>query len=317
MIRYMIRLYVLLACQMDFRQYPYDVQICPLIIESFSNPNDVVKFAWEMPSEVSCHNNDDNNCSPVRLDQGVKLLQYALAPMVYSVGTARYDEKQGIYTQLKAEFRFSRQLIHHLFQTYVPSTLIVCLAWFSFFMGLDAIPGRATLLVGSMLTLVTMFANSQTFPPATYVKGMDIWMMACLLFKFVAIAEFITVKRLKEMYDDYMKGIAGDVITVAKIGKRSKEIIGLVDSASGRNIIPILCLKKEFPEARWKYSNVKLKGFSGEKIQVLGSTEFWMKHEGKEERIEFIVTKKGSTYSLWTRSDSEIQLVGGYEENKF
>ncbi|CAG0888546.1 unnamed protein product [Cyprideis torosa] len=214
MIRYMIRLYVLLACQMDFRQYPYDVQICPMMIESFSNPNDVVKFAWEKPSEVSCHNNDDNNCSPVRLDQGVKLLQYALAPMVYSVGTARYDEKQGIYTQLKAEFRFSRELIHHLFQTYVPSTLIVCLAWFSFFMGLDAIPGRATLLVTSMLTLVTMFANSQTFPPATYVKGMDIWMMACLLFKFLAIAEFITVKRLKEMYDDYMKGIAGDVITV-------------------------------------------------------------------------------------------------------
>ncbi|CAG0898224.1 unnamed protein product [Cyprideis torosa] len=62
-----------------------------------------------------------------------------------------------------------------------------------------------------------------------------------------------------------------------------------------KNIIPIHCLKKGFPEARGKYSNVKLKGFSGENFPMLGFTELWMKHDGKEERIEFVVTKKGST----------------------
>jgi hypothetical protein len=45
------------------------------------------------------------------------------------------------------------------------------LSWFSFWIGLDAIPGRVTLLVTSMLTLVTMFTGLKSdIPPVAYVK---------------------------------------------------------------------------------------------------------------------------------------------------
>lgn len=44
---------------------------------------------------------------------------------------------------------------HHLIQTFAPSSLVVMLSWFSFWLGLDAIPGRVTLLVTCMLTLVS------------------------------------------------------------------------------------------------------------------------------------------------------------------
>lgn len=43
------------------------------------------------------------------------------------------------------------------------------LSWFSFWLGLDAIPGRVTLLVTCMLTLVTMFTGAD-IPPVAYVK---------------------------------------------------------------------------------------------------------------------------------------------------
>lgn len=45
------------------------------------------------------------------------------------------------------------------------------LSWFSFWLGLDAIPGRVTLLVTCMLTLVTMFTGLRAdIPPVAYVK---------------------------------------------------------------------------------------------------------------------------------------------------
>lgn len=65
---------------------------------------------------------------------------------------------------------FLFNLGHHLIQTFAPSSLVVMLSWFSFWLGLDAIPGRVTLLVTCMLTLVTMFTGAD-IPPVAYVKG--------------------------------------------------------------------------------------------------------------------------------------------------
>jgi hypothetical protein len=85
--------------------------------------------------------------------------------------TLQYDHFSGNYSRLVAYFRFERQIGHHLIQTFAPSALVVMLSWFSFWLGLDAIPGRVTLLVTSMLTLVTMFTGLKSdIPPVAYVK---------------------------------------------------------------------------------------------------------------------------------------------------
>jgi len=61
----------------------------------------------------------------------------------------------GNLSKLIVFFRLERQIDHHLIQTFALSTLIV-MSWFSFWLGLDAIPGQVALLVTSMLKLVTM-----------------------------------------------------------------------------------------------------------------------------------------------------------------
>lgn len=48
---------------------------------------------------------------------------------------------------------------------------MVMLSWFSFWLDLDAIPGRVALLVTSMLTLVTIFTDLKNdIPPVAYIK---------------------------------------------------------------------------------------------------------------------------------------------------
>ncbi|KAK6010481.1 Neurotransmitter-gated ion-channel transmembrane region [Ostertagia ostertagi] len=54
--------------------------------------------------------------------------------------------------------------------SYVPTALIVVISWFSFWLDVEAVPGRAS-----------------------YVKAIDVWMGACMAFVFSAMIEFTVV----------------------------------------------------------------------------------------------------------------------------
>ncbi|SPP74164.1 glycine receptor subunit alpha-2 isoform X5 [Drosophila guanche] len=185
-VRYAARMHAIIACQMEFQLYPMDIQVCPIYIESFSSNNQKVKLRW--------------SDSGVTLNPELKLLQYNLGqPLQLEESDGYMPEKVGNFSRLTVYFRFERQIGHHLIQTFAPSSLVVMLSWFSFWLGLDAIPGRVTLLVTCMLTLVTMFTGAD-IPPVAYVKALDLWMAGCMLSVFAALAEFVVVKVLDVQY---------------------------------------------------------------------------------------------------------------------
>ncbi|XP_037914772.1 glycine receptor subunit alpha-2 isoform X2 [Hermetia illucens] len=187
-IRYAARMHAIIACQMEFQHYPMDIQVCPIYIESFSHNNQKVKLKWSK--------------SGVTLNPELKLLQYNLGqPLEIEESDGYMPEKAGNFSRLTVYFRFQRQIGHHLIQTFAPSALVVVLSWFSFWLGLDAIPGRVTLLVTCMLTLVTMFTGLRAdIPPVAYVKALDLWMAGCMVFVFAALGEFVVVKVLDVQY---------------------------------------------------------------------------------------------------------------------
>ncbi|KAH8369710.1 hypothetical protein KR093_000667, partial [Drosophila rubida] len=185
-VRYAARMHAIIACQMEFQLYPMDIQVCPIYIESFSSNNQKVKLRW--------------SDSGVTLNPELKLLQYNLGqPLELEESDGYMPEKVGNFSRLTVYFRFERQIGHHLIQTFAPSSLVVMLSWFSFWLGLDAIPGRVTLLVTCMLTLVTMFTGLRAdIPPVAY--ALDLWMAGCMVSVFAALAEFVVVKVLDVQY---------------------------------------------------------------------------------------------------------------------
>ncbi|KDR22803.1 glycine receptor subunit alpha-1 [Zootermopsis nevadensis] len=187
-VRYAARMHAILACQMEFQLYPMDVQSCPMFIESFSYNNQKLRLRWAADG--------------VKLNPELKLLQYNVGqPLELRETTGYMVEREANFSRLVMYFRFERQIGHHLIQTFAPSTLVVMLSWFSFWIGLDAIPGRVTLLVTSMLTLVTMFTGLKSdIPPVAYVKALDLWMAGCMVFVFAALGEFAVVKVLDVRY---------------------------------------------------------------------------------------------------------------------
>ncbi|XP_029050414.1 glycine receptor subunit alpha-2 isoform X1 [Osmia bicornis bicornis] len=183
-VKYSARMHAIIACQMEFQLYPMDIQTCPIYIESFSYHKQKVRLRW--------------GAGDVTVNPEMKLLQYDIGKPRVAEETIDYMmEKSGNFSRLVVYFRFERQIGHHLIQTFAPSTLVVMLSWFSFWLGLDAIPGRVALLVTSMLTLVTMFTGLKSdIPPVAYVKALDVWMAGCMMFVFAALGEFVVVKVL-------------------------------------------------------------------------------------------------------------------------
>ncbi|XP_043268396.1 glycine receptor subunit alphaZ1 isoform X2 [Venturia canescens] len=183
-VRYSARMHAIVACQMEFQLYPMDIQVCPIYIESFSYNSKKLQLKW--------------GNGGVTVNPELKLLQYNVGKPLLVEETSNFiPEKNGNFSRLVVYFRFERQIGHHLIQTFAPSTLVVMLSWFSFWLGLDAIPGRVTLLVTSMLTLVTMFTGLKSdIPPVAYVKALDLWMAGCMFFVFAALGEFVVVKVL-------------------------------------------------------------------------------------------------------------------------
>lgn len=87
-------------------------------------------------------------------------------------------------------------------QTFMPTGLIVVISWMSLWLHADAVPGRVTLGITTLLTITT-FKNSALhgLPQVSYIRAIDVWMGACTAFVFGALLEFILANYMhrKEM----------------------------------------------------------------------------------------------------------------------
>lgn len=94
----------------------------------------------------------------------------------------------------RLEITLSRELKSYIVEIYLPSTLFVSMSWGSFIVIPEVVPGRMVLLVTTLLSLLTMFdtvrANS---PDALELKCIEVWLISCSLFVFLALMEYLVV----------------------------------------------------------------------------------------------------------------------------
>ena len=96
-----------------------------------------------------------------------------------------------------ATFDLERLYGFFILQTYVPTILIVILAWVSFWVNMDAVPARVSLGVTTVLTMATQLSGSKaSIPKVHYPKAIDIWMSMCMLFVFISLVEYAFVNAL-------------------------------------------------------------------------------------------------------------------------
>nr|XP_024214696.1 gamma-aminobutyric acid receptor subunit beta-like isoform X2 [Halyomorpha halys] len=177
-ITYGMRFTTTLACMMDLHYYPLDSQNCTVEIESYGyTVSDVVMY-WK--------------------DTPVRGVEQAELPQFTIIGYETNDRKEklatGIYQRLSLSFKLQRNIGYFVFQTYLPSILIVMLSWVSFWINHEATSARVALGITTVLTMTTISTGVRSsLPRISYVKAIDIYLVMCFVFVFAALLEYAAV----------------------------------------------------------------------------------------------------------------------------
>ncbi|KAK2159280.1 hypothetical protein LSH36_155g03008 [Paralvinella palmiformis] len=162
---YSIRLTLTLSCPMELVSFPLDTQTCGIKIESYAYETHELQLVWRDPS--------------VEIDDELELPQFELV-QIQNVTCQKQYKTTGRFPCLKATFMLNRHFGFFLLQTYIPSALIIILSWVSFWINMDAVAARISLV--------------------SYPKAIDIWMSMGMLFVFAALLEYAFVNALSRKH---------------------------------------------------------------------------------------------------------------------
>ncbi|XP_013138528.1 PREDICTED: gamma-aminobutyric acid receptor subunit beta-like [Papilio polytes] len=177
-ITYGMRFTATLACMMDLHYYPLDSQNCTVEIESCGyTVSDVVMY-WKE--------------TPVRGVEDAELPQFSI--LGYETNDRKEKLATGVYQRLSLSFKLRRNIGYFVFQTYLPSILIVMLSWVSFWINHEATSARVALGITTVLTMTTISTGVRSsLPRISYVKAIDIYLVMCFVFVFAALLEYAAV----------------------------------------------------------------------------------------------------------------------------
>ncbi|XP_008294146.1 gamma-aminobutyric acid receptor subunit beta-4 isoform X3 [Stegastes partitus] len=177
---YGLRITTTAACMMDLRRYPLDEQNCTLEIESYGYTTDDIVFFWQ------------GGDSAVTGVDKLELPQFSIVDIRLVSREVRFTT--GSYPRLSLSFRIKRNIGYFILQTYMPSILITILSWVSFWINYDASAARVALGVTTVLTMTTINTHlRETLPKIPYVKAIDVYLMGCFVFVFLALLEYAFV----------------------------------------------------------------------------------------------------------------------------
>uniref|UniRef100_A0A3B5AJM7 Glycine receptor subunit beta n=1 Tax=Stegastes partitus TaxID=144197 RepID=A0A3B5AJM7_9TELE len=132
---------------------------------------------------------------PVQMDE-IALPQFDIKQEDIKYGNCtKYYQGTGYYTCVEVIFTLRRQVGFYMMGVYAPTLLIVVLSWLSFWINPDASAARVPLGILSVLSLSSeSMSLASELPKVSYVKAIDIWLIACLLFGFSSLVEYAVVQ---------------------------------------------------------------------------------------------------------------------------
>ncbi|XP_013398514.1 gamma-aminobutyric acid receptor subunit beta-like, partial [Lingula anatina] len=179
-IAYGMRFTTTLACMMDLHYYPLDEQNCTIEMESYGYAMQDVVMYWKAGKDS------------VKGVEHVELPQFSIVEY-RTISTVQYLAT-GDYQRLSLSFLLQRNIGYFIFQTYLPSILIVMLSWVSFWINHEATSARVALGITTVLTMTTISTGVRSsLPRISYVKAIDIYLVMCFVFVFAALLEYAAV----------------------------------------------------------------------------------------------------------------------------
>jgi len=183
-ITYDIKVTIVISCQMDFNDYPFDDHTCFSQVGSYFYDKNSVTCSSEYYDPKSKSNILERN-----LQHSVKFKKLRRSRSVIKL-------QSGEYAACGFEVHLRRKHEPLMYQIYIPCCLFVTVSWISFIIDPKVIPGRMSLLVILFLVIINVFNNVRSNAPSsgsTKLNAIDRFIMTCIFMIFSAIIEYAVV----------------------------------------------------------------------------------------------------------------------------
>lgn len=197
-IAYSIRITLNVACNLDLANYPMDRQTCGIRIISYAYVESQVNVTW------FAHNSTRYNPEIGLPEFKIERLTPKYCDGTYHYAIMEHSYRIDKFSCLEAVIHLNRQIGYHLVQSFIPTALIVCISWVSFWIDRRAVPARVTLSFTTLLSLSTL-GNGLRFglPQVAYAKAIDFWFGSCMFFVFLSLVEFAAVNSYMREAEKY------------------------------------------------------------------------------------------------------------------
>jgi len=166
---------------MGLKKYPFDSQICPLIIGSYGYPSEDMLYTWKKPK-------------PLNIDDDPPMAQFKLKTWDANTTVTSHTNRkvQAGYRKdsiAYIRFYFERQSGFFMLQMFFPLFLIVACSWVGFFIVKTDVPSRCGLGVTTVLSITKLgFGGSK--PQVPYPTALDAFVIISFFTVFGSLIEF-------------------------------------------------------------------------------------------------------------------------------
>eukprot|EP00795_Rhopilema_esculentum_P013897 gene13897-4847_t len=228
LVKLRLRLTARASCPADLRNFPWDVQHCSLVLESYAYGNKDVEFVWAedlmtdrkllapniaistIKEQINAKSSSSDEEESESLDDKDKKI--SLCVLFVKIRVTSRKKIESISPPLE---RYSGL---YVILVMGPSLIIVCISWVTFLIGHDQHPARVSLGITSILTMeaIQLFIES-SLPKVSYMTTLDVYSFVSYTFVLLAMTEYALV-----------------LIIVEKGAKKCSQKYGLGEQPPGR-----------------------------------------------------------------------------------
>ncbi|XP_018044225.1 PREDICTED: glycine receptor subunit alpha-3-like [Atta colombica] len=182
------RLETTLNCGLRLEKFPFDIQECPLVFESWTHNVNEMMLDWDE--------------DPIVIADNLYLSEYKLmdtwvnrSGISYTPSQYHYGHFAGNFSSINITFKLAREMGFFMMDYYIPSILIVVISWVPFWLHQDA--GAPRIMLGKIFACLVLASKVENLlPKVSSIKASEIWFLGCTLFLFAALVEFAFVNTI-------------------------------------------------------------------------------------------------------------------------
>ncbi len=153
---------------LDYRRFPFDSQVLPIILESFAWNNSVVELVTDL---------DRTGFAPE-----FSLAEWDVEALDSSVGDVLRVRDATPFSNIHYEIRIQRQSGYYLWKIFLTVIIIVSLTWVVFWMSDERLGRRAGVSSSGILTVIAyQFVTTATLPRVSYLTVADLVMTVSII----------------------------------------------------------------------------------------------------------------------------------------